>query len=1250
MKQAKKSVPAGRRPHPRATRHEQGAALLLFMILVVMAALAYLISNLTPEAIERRRNLQSQEALTLAREALIGYALRYRDDQVAKDLNSDGDDDRVMYGYLPLPDLGSGRNNNIDPKCHLVPGDLSSPELEGCDANTFTGIAFDVNGIGPSVVGRLPWRTLGIEPLRDGHGECLWMIVSSLHSRIQRSVPSPVLPPMNWDTLGQLDIVVANGSASLASILATPHDRPVAVIFSPGPPLPGQNRADLGGNDVTQCGGNYDAKNYLDPNLATALGNVTNYLTGANSASGTTGDSDPSNDPDPPAPDTPKKLSIQGKIFASASNFLPNACPGGDCTLVSNDAGLMLTSDQLFAATRKHAYFRTDINSMLDRITDCLRDQGTSGYGKISGANDNSCYGTDLPPRGYYPNYREMLLVAGGGTMTVNGNNCAGAVLFGNQRNTKWEPAGEPSGNTPKCPKTNATNPYQCRVSADDKTNAAYYPGNYLEEINLTSFSSTGTIFSGQETFERVSSTQTPFQDIVRCIPTTASFVTTLSSNPSPTMPQLAAYSTASRTITLGQVVSTAPSSSLANSLFACAWRPESRTMDGGLRSYFTFRINENPLNLTFAPHEGFAFAIVDGDNNGTDACGAAAQHLGYSGNNLETPFIVQPKIAFEIDPRREGTVFPSTTNSNHLTNGRTDPSHSLGFYRGGHVAITYWGGETAIDTTISIPPPPGDCIPPAFASGTTCWLPPEEDDNVHARPISGRAGFPIPPANPVAPTTPPVAPTTPLAVPPYYPLGVYKLDPQTEQVPTNRDFHVRVELTRTTPLNIRVATTSNLNISAPGNPINSVTLTDGDRVWVRQQSDPSENGMYIWNGAATPMTRVSDPAAEPDSNYSQPRVRVATTASTNLNLNDPGIDTIDNVYLFAGDRILVKNQAVPAQNGIYVWNAPHQPLTRASDADSAAELAGMVVEVMQGAQNARSIWRQNTTNLTVGTNALNWTNFRVKIATSAAINLSSPGSEIDGIKIKNGDRVLVKNNGGDNGVYRWNGASAAMTLEPDIFAGSSIVQVQQGSEATALWLVNGAATQRLSTVRVASQSSLSLTAPGGKIDGVVMNLGERVLVKNQASAIENGIYQWNGAASTMTRTADASTEAALAGTLSQVIEGSDAGRIFRQTTLTADGTLGTDAVLWAAIDRSTSYLLEIWILPEGSGSNMINAMKDTTRSMSLLYPGFLPYLRDRPVIPYPFRNVRLGFTTGQRTSINDQTISISNSFTTWLP
>jgi hypothetical protein len=116
------------------------------------------------------------------------------------------------------------------------------------------------------------------------------------------------------------------------------------------------------------------------------------------------------------------------------------------------------------------------------------------------------------------------------------------------------------------------------------------------------------------------------------------------------------------------------------------------------------------------------------------------------------------------------------------------------------------------------------------------------------------------------------------------------------------------------------------------------------------------------------------------------------------------------------------------------------------------------------------------------------------------------------------------------------------------------------------------------------------------------------------------------------------------------VLEGSDVGRAFRQTTLAATGTIDVSPVQWMAIDRSTSYLLEIWILLNSSSySSKIAAMQDTTRPMSILYPTFTPHLQDRPVIPYSFRNARLGFTIGQRTSINDQTVSIMNSFTSWL-
>jgi hypothetical protein len=56
-----------------------------------------------------------------------------------------------------------------------------------------------------------------------------------------------------------------------------------------------------------------------------------------------------------------------------------------------------------------------------------------------------------------------------------------------------------------------------------------------------------------------------------------------------------------------------------------------------------------------------------------------------------------------------------------------------------------------------------------------------------------------------------------------------------------------------------RVATTANVNLTAPGTTIDSVSLNNGDRVLVKNQTDQTTNGIYIFNGASTPMTRSLD-------------------------------------------------------------------------------------------------------------------------------------------------------------------------------------------------------------------------------------------------------------------------------------------------------------------------------------------------------------------------------------------------------
>ena len=56
-----------------------------------------------------------------------------------------------------------------------------------------------------------------------------------------------------------------------------------------------------------------------------------------------------------------------------------------------------------------------------------------------------------------------------------------------------------------------------------------------------------------------------------------------------------------------------------------------------------------------------------------------------------------------------------------------------------------------------------------------------------------------------------------------------------------------------------RVATQANLNLASPGATIDGVTMVSQDRVLVRAQTAGAENGIYIWNGSSSAMTRSLD-------------------------------------------------------------------------------------------------------------------------------------------------------------------------------------------------------------------------------------------------------------------------------------------------------------------------------------------------------------------------------------------------------
>jgi len=78
-----------------------------------------------------------------------------------------------------------------------------------------------------------------------------------------------------------------------------------------------------------------------------------------------------------------------------------------------------------------------------------------------------------------------------------------------------------------------------------------------------------------------------------------------------------------------------------------------------------------------------------------------------------------------------------------------------------------------------------------------------------------------------------------------------------------------------------------------------------------------------------------------------------------------------------------------------------------------------------------------------------------------------------------------------------------------------------------------------------------------------LLPLATAILLKDQTAPAQNGIYQFNGAASALTRTTDADTWNELVGAVIYVIEGTANAGSKWNTTIVPGGTLGSTAVTW---------------------------------------------------------------------------------------
>jgi hypothetical protein len=99
--------------------------------------------------------------------------------------------------------------------------------------------------------------------------------------------------------------------------------------------------------------------------------------------------------------------------------------------------------------------------------------------------------------------------------------------------------------------------------------------------------------------------------------------------------------------------------------------------------------------------------------------------------------------------------------------------------------------------------------------------------------------------------------------------------------------------------------------------------------------------------------------------------------------------------------------------------------------------------------------------------------------------------------------------------------------------------------------------------VRTASTTNVTVSSPGTTIDGVTLVAQDRVLLKNQTTATENGIYVWTASGSALTRATDATSASQLSGATVLITEGT----VNHDTawTQTADGiTVGATSLVFA--------------------------------------------------------------------------------------
>ena len=270
---------------------------------------------------------------------------------------------------------------------------------------------------------------------------------------------------------------------------------------------------------------------------------------------------------------------------------------------------------------------------------------------------------------------------------------------------------------------------------------------------------------------------------------------------------------------------------------------------------------------------------------------------------------------------------------------------------------------------------------------------------------------------------------------------------------------------------------------------------------------------------------------------------KAAVIAATTANITLSGLQTIDGYTTLAGDRILVKNQSLSQNNGIYIASA--SAWTRSLDMDVWAEVPSAYMFVMEGTTQADTSWVcTSDPGGTLGVTPITFVQFGSAGAYTAGTGLTLSGNQFSITNI------------GTAGTY--GSASAVPVFVTN--AQGQVTSVTNTSIAITNTQVSG-----LGTMSTQNASSVAIT--GGTINGVTIGGSSAGAITGTTITANT---QFSGAGTGLTGTA---AGLSIGGNAATATSATSAGSVTNSVTFNTSGAGGTSPITYnGSVAQTISY------------------------------------------------------------------------------